>query len=289
MRADWTAKHRRKGCSGRCRGCRSDRARGHVAVGRSWSEAPALSSFKAVYAAEVVGLVEGPCRGAGESGARCLAIRARLTEGPNEGTAVTIEQPTSNPCTGTLSVGAGVVLGHQPQVEGFEYVFLDPDRRGPLLLLTGIFVAAVVVLGRWRGVASLVGLLATLLVLFWFVVPSILDGNDPLLVSLVGAVAIAFFALYLSHGLSDRTTVALGTLGGVGRDPGGRVHGTDDVDRSRFGGGVGGLGGRDQHRSRWADPRRDDHRSARGHRRHDRDPGIRGARTPRRRSQSFGA
>ena len=235
MRADWTAKHRRKGCSGRCRGCRSDRARGHVAVGRSWSEAPALSSFKAVYAAEVVGLVEGPCRGAGESGARCLAIRARLTEGPNEGTAVTIEQPTSNPCTGTLSVGAGVVLGHQPQVEGFEYVFLDPDRRGPLLLLTGIFVAAVVVLGRWRGVASLVGLLATLLVLFWFVVPSILDGNDPLLVSLVGAVAIAFFALYLSHGLSDRTTVALAGARSAAWPRSWRSGSwTDDVDRSRF-------------------------------------------------------
>jgi uncharacterized membrane protein len=48
-------------------------------------------------------------------------------------------------------------------------------------------------------------------------VPSILDGNDPLLVSLVGAVVIAFFALYLSHGLNDRTSVALlGTLGGLG-------------------------------------------------------------------------
>jgi len=180
-------------------------------------EAPALSSFEATYAADVVGLDERPCQGAADTNVRCVAIRAELSEGPDEGSVVTFEQPTSNPRVETLTVGAGIVLGHQPQVEGFEYVFLDPDRRGPLLLLTGIFVAAVVVLGRWRGVASLLGLLATLLVLFWFVVPSILDGNDPLLVSLVGAVVIAFFALYLSHGLNDRTTVALlGTLGGLG-------------------------------------------------------------------------
>jgi uncharacterized membrane protein len=180
-------------------------------------EAPALSSFEAVYAAEVIGLDERPCRGAGDPDVRCVLIRAELTEGPDDGMVVRIEQPASNPRTGTLSVGSGVVLGHQPQVEGFEYAFLDPDRRGPLLLLTAIFVAAVVVLGRWRGITSLFGLLATLLVLFRFVVPSILDGNDPLLVSLVGAVVIAFFALYLSHGLSDRTTIALlGTLGGLG-------------------------------------------------------------------------
>jgi uncharacterized membrane protein len=180
-------------------------------------DAPALSSFEATYSADVVGLDDQPCRGAEDPSIRCVLVRAELTEGPNEGEIVRIEQPASNARTGTLSVGSGVVLGHQPQVEGFEYVFLDPDRRGPLLLLTGIFVAAVLVLGRWRGVASLLGLLATLLVLFRFVVPSILDGNDPLLVSLVGAVAIALFALYLSHGLNDRTTVALlGTLGGLG-------------------------------------------------------------------------
>jgi uncharacterized membrane protein len=47
-------------------------------------------------------------------------------------------------------------------------------------------------------------------------VPAILDGRDPLLVTLVGSVAIAFAALYLSHGMGAQTTVALlGTLGGL--------------------------------------------------------------------------
>jgi uncharacterized membrane protein len=86
-----------------------------------------------------------------------------------------------------------------------------------LLTLAGIFAIGVIALGRWRGAAALVGLIATLLVLFLFMVPAILDGRDPLLVSLVGSVVIAFAALYLSHGLNSRTTVALlGTLGGLG-------------------------------------------------------------------------
>jgi uncharacterized membrane protein len=179
-------------------------------------EAPALSSFKAVYTAQVVGLSERACAGAADTGPRCVRIQAELTEGPGEGTVVSIEQPRSNPRTRTLTVGAGVVLGHQPDVEGFEYVFLDPDRRGPLLLLTGIFVAAVVVLGRWKGVSALLGLAATFLIVFVFVVPAILDGKDPLLVAITGSVAIAFCALYLSHGFNEQTTVALlGTLGGL--------------------------------------------------------------------------
>ena len=93
---------------------------------------------------------------------------------------------------------------------------LDPDRRVPLVTLAAVCALAVILLGGWRGAFALVGLLATLLVLFLFVVPAIMKGHDPLLVSLVGSVAIAYAALYLSHGVNDRTTIALlGTLGGL--------------------------------------------------------------------------
>lgn len=178
-------------------------------------DVPALSSFEGVFAATTIERAERACAGA-DASTRCLSATFRLLEGPDEGTTVTIELPANSSRVGTLEVGRRVLLGHQPDVQGFEYVFLEPDRRSPLLALAGVFALAVVALGRWRGVSALVGLLATLLVLFLFVVPAILDGRDPLLVSLVGSVVIAFAALYLSHGLSARTTVALfGTLGGL--------------------------------------------------------------------------
>jgi uncharacterized membrane protein len=144
-------------------------------------------------------------------------MRFRLLEGPDEGQVVPIELSAETSRFDALHVDRRVLLGHQPGVEGFEYVFLDPDRRSSLLTLAGIFAIGVIALGRWRGAAALVGLIATLLVLFLFMVPAILDGRDPLLVSLVGSVVIAFAALYLSHGLNSQTTVALlGTLGGLG-------------------------------------------------------------------------
>jgi uncharacterized membrane protein len=53
-------------------------------------------------------------------------------------------------------------------------------------------------------------------VLLWFALPAILDGRNPLAVAVVGSAAIAFLALYLAHGFTTMTTVALlGTIGAL--------------------------------------------------------------------------
>ena len=85
-----------------------------------------------------------------------------------------------------------------------------------LLWIFVAFAVAVIALGRWKGVAALAGLGATLLVVVWWLLPAILDGRSPVLVALVGSAAIAYVALYLTHGFSLMTTVALlGTIGGL--------------------------------------------------------------------------
>jgi uncharacterized membrane protein len=75
------------------------------------------------------------------------------------------------------------------------------------------FVIVVVAFGRWQGVRALAGLVASGFVLVAFVVPARLRDEPALLVALAGTVVIAFVALYLAHGVSIGTTVALaGTL-----------------------------------------------------------------------------
>jgi uncharacterized membrane protein len=79
-----------------------------------------------------------------------------------------------------------------------------------------LFGVAVVALGRFRGLAALAGLAVSIGVLIAFVLPAILDGRNPLAVAIVGSAAIAFLALYLAHGFTTMTTVALlGTLGAL--------------------------------------------------------------------------
>jgi hypothetical protein len=98
------------------------------------------------------------------------------------------------------------VGGDEP---GAGWYFEDFARRKPMLLLAVIFAAAVALLGRWRGVFSLVGLLFSLVLLVRFVLPSILEGHDPVAVAVVGAAAVMFVALYLAHGFNIRTTSAV--------------------------------------------------------------------------------
>ena len=96
------------------------------------------------------------------------------------------------------------------------YQYADNERSSTLFWLFVVFAVSVIALGGLRGVAALGGLAATVVILLVFVLPAILDGRSPLLVAIVGASAIAYLALYLSHGFTRMTTVALlGTLGAL--------------------------------------------------------------------------
>jgi uncharacterized membrane protein len=86
--------------------------------------------------------------------------------------------------------------------------YYDRDRRVLLWVVGIMFALAVVGLGRLRGLAALLGLILSVLVLLAFIVPAIIAGKDAVLVALVGGGAIALIALYLAQGYTPLTHVA---------------------------------------------------------------------------------
>ncbi|HVL80135.1 MAG TPA: YibE/F family protein [Actinomycetota bacterium] len=151
------------------------------------------------------------------TGERCLEIVASPLEGPDRGRPQTIVLPDL-PTSPDLDVGETIVLGYEPSAEqGFRYSFLDRQRKPVLAWLVVLFAIPVVVLGRSRGAAALVGLALSVVVLLTFILPSIIAGRPPVLVAIFGAAAIAYLALYLAHGFNPMTTVALlGALTSLG-------------------------------------------------------------------------
>lgn len=147
----------------------------------------------------------------------CATVIFELTAGPDLGEFRQQLFP-DNASQPRFEVGDAVVLAKIPGGEnGFDYQYSDRQRRPVLLWLTIAFAAAVVVLGGIRGVAALAGLGGSVAVLLLFVLPAILDGRSPVVVALVGASVIAYLALYLAHGFSKMTHVALlGTLSALG-------------------------------------------------------------------------
>ncbi|MFI7499455.1 YibE/F family protein [Streptomyces sp. NPDC049687] len=147
-----------------------------------------------------------------EANGTCKKATIRVDTGDDKGRTFTeIVQPDQSR---QLHEGEKVVVAYEPSApKDLQYSVTDVNRRVPMTVLAVIFAVAVVVVGRLRGVMALVALAASFLILNFFILPAILQGSNPLLVAVVGSSAIMLIALYLCHGLSACTSVAvLGTL-----------------------------------------------------------------------------
>ncbi|MFK4690954.1 YibE/F family protein [Streptomyces pristinaespiralis] len=143
---------------------------------------------------------------------QCARATVEVTTGQDKGrTFVEIVQPDA---PRQLKEGQGVVVAYAPDApRDLQYSVTDVDRGFPMAVLAGIFAVVVVLVGRMRGVMALISLAVSFAVLTLFILPAILQGSNPLIVAVVGASAIMLIALYMCHGVTARTSVAvLGTL-----------------------------------------------------------------------------
>ncbi|GGO04459.1 YibE/F family protein [Micromonospora parathelypteridis] len=151
-------------------------------------------------------------------GERCGTVDVRVDDGPTAGQQVRTPVP-DGPGAPRVEVGDEVILVEltdptDPTTSNWNIA--EHQRGTPMVWLAVVFAAAIVAFGRWRGLAALAGLAATFGILLTFVLPGIGAGKSPLLVAVVGAALIMFVVLYLTHGVTAQTSVAvLGTLGSL--------------------------------------------------------------------------
>ncbi|WP_328450558.1 YibE/F family protein [Streptomyces sp. NBC_00386] len=146
------------------------------------------------------------------AGGECKKATVRIDTGKDKGRTFTeIVQPDQSR---QLHQSEKVVVAYEPSApKDLQYSVTDANRKLPLTLLAVIFAVVVVVIGRMRGIMALVALAISFVILNFFILPAILQGSNPLLVAVVGSSAIMLIALYMCHGLSARTSVAVvGTL-----------------------------------------------------------------------------
>jgi uncharacterized membrane protein len=137
-----------------------------------------------------------------------LVVTVRILDGPDEGLVTDLEvSPEGYP---PFTVGDRLALA-PAEVPGSDvrYFITDFQRLPALGWLLALFVAAVIAIGRWHGVRSLLGLALSLAIVVRFIVPAILEGRSPPVVALVGAMAVMIVTLYLTHGVTEMTTSAV--------------------------------------------------------------------------------
>lgn len=166
--------------------------------------------------AEVVEIVEEGIVQMGEVEQPYRILKVRIEEGLYTGMEVEIDYGKRQIRPGGIMPSPGeqilVTTGQAPDGRMSAF-FADFIRTRPLLVLFGAFVLVSVLISGWKGVRSLIGLAASMGVIIGYILPQILAGRDPVLISITGAFFLLAFTIYITYGWTLKSHAAvLGTL-----------------------------------------------------------------------------
>lgn len=100
------------------------------------------------------------------------------------------------------------VASYDDQGEVYYYI-TDYVRSNSLLWLFFIFIVSVAIIGKWKGLRSIVSLILTFLVIIKFILPNILAGKSPLMITFFGSIIILIIIIYLTEGINKKSHVCI--------------------------------------------------------------------------------
>ncbi len=101
--------------------------------------------------------------------------------------------------------------GEQP-----VWAVTDWVRRPALWWLAGLFLIATVAVARLKGLRAFAATAVGLVIVVSYIVPAILNGANPVMVSLLGTGSILLLAIFFVHGINWSTTAAVvGTFAAI--------------------------------------------------------------------------
>lgn len=103
-----------------------------------------------------------------------------------------------------------VVVTATKNSEGDDvYYVTDYVRQNSIYWLAGIFVLVVILIGRLKGLRALIVLCLTFFIILQFIIPQILDGKNPLFISIIGSLFILIIAIYFTEGFNRNSTISV--------------------------------------------------------------------------------
>ena len=143
---------------------------------------------------------------------RYQIAQVELLEGKYQGVIAEIDYGKRQVLSSAVYLQPGdeilVTVGLRP--DGILTVyFADFVRTSSLLWLAAIFAATILIISRWKGFRSLLSMAFSLAVIIGYIIPNILIGKDPLLVSITGSIILLAVTLYLTYGWNLKTHAAV--------------------------------------------------------------------------------
>ncbi|MDR1892411.1 MAG: YibE/F family protein [Oscillospiraceae bacterium] len=122
------------------------------------------------------------------------------------------------PLFSNMAVKDMVMLFNIRSQEG-EVVKIDMfgySRDGLVYALIGLFIALLIIVGKKKGLYSMIGLGFTIISIIFFLLPAILHGQSPILMAIITSIITSVFTIFLISDISMKGLASiLGILAGV--------------------------------------------------------------------------
>ena len=117
---------------------------------------------------------------------------------------------------GLLKEGDRVLLALSREGTQRTYTIAEVVRLPSLIPYAALLVVVLVGVARLAGLAALGGLAASVAVFLLAIVPAIQRGDDPLVATVVGSIAVLGASVFVVHGFGRKSVAALaGTIAGL--------------------------------------------------------------------------
>lgn len=182
-----------------------------LSISQSFAQHTPLSKDSYIKA-EVTKVIKEGTKDVGKYRNFTQTIQLTILDGVEKGKSIQLEHGGVVKITPLqkLSQGDSVVLLKAINPQGkTTYSVMDIYRLDTVLyLIIGFFILILLTAGK-KGVGAIIGMVVSLCIIMFFIVPQILSGQDPLLISILGSIAILATTIYLAHGISKKTHVAV--------------------------------------------------------------------------------
>lgn len=168
------------------------------------------------YLAEVTGILEEGNVLLGDRSQPYQIVQVQVLEGPYAGQLFEVDygRRQIRPAELQLREDERILVTVSGGLDsGLSAYFTDYVRAPSLLWLLVVFIVFSILISGWKAVRGLIGMVLSFAVILGYIIPQILAGRDPVLVSVTGSFAVMLVTLYIVYGWTLKThAAALGTL-----------------------------------------------------------------------------
>lgn len=152
----------------------------------------------------------------GESTTKQL-VTVKVLTGNFKGTKRLIENMlTGNPAYDiNLTKGNKVVLHVEPNSdtittpEDVDFFIADLKRDNQIFVFTGIFFILLLLIGKKKGLTSIISIISTIALIFFMLLPMILSGFCPIASAVLTGIISTVITIYLVGGLNSKSSSAI--------------------------------------------------------------------------------